>query len=177
MDALTTLLTQFSGGTLFLVLVTVAVAIKFLSDLLEWFYKKLKTYFNVKDEKEERHQEILSEIRKIQEENKHFEDLMAAQDRRLDALEKQSQILIERMQDSTRAYIMDKHHYFCYQIKAIDDMSLQDLERRFVYYKSAGGDTFIDGMMTDLRELPRITIEQISKNQIQTLKDEMGGKY
>ena len=71
----------------------------------------------------------------------------------------QMKITTERLQESTRNYIIDKHHYFCYQIKAIDDLSLQSLERRFLYYKAAGGNSFIDGLMEEIRELPRLNFQ------------------
>lgn len=65
-------------------------------------------------------------------------------------------LLQERMQENTRSYLIDAHHKFCYQIKKIDDLNLQSLERRYLYYKSSGGDTFIDNLMEDIRELPRV---------------------
>ena len=72
-------------------------------------------------------------------------------------------VLNDRMQDSTRAYIIEKHHYYCYQMKAIDDMSLQDLERRFMYYKASGGNTFIDSLMDEIRSLPKMTLEKMKE--------------
>jgi len=65
-------------------------------------------------------------------------------------------LLQERMQENTRSYLIDAHHKFCYQIKKIDDLNLQSLERRYLYYKSSGGDTFVDNLMEDVRELPRV---------------------
>ena len=84
------------------------------------------------------------------------------QTKEISSLKSQIGTLTERTQDSTRAYLIDKHHHFCYQIGGIDDMSLQDMERRFMYYKAAGGDTFIDGLMEEVRALPRLTLEHMS---------------
>ena len=62
----------------------------------------------------------------------------------------------ERLQENTRSYLIDAHHKFCYEIKAIDDLNLQAMERRYLYYKTAGGNSFIDGLMDQVRQLPRI---------------------
>ena len=84
---------------------------------------------------------------------------------KLTDLETQVKILNERTQDATRAYIMDKYNHYVVEVGAIDLAALQDLERRFSFYKAAGGDTFIDGMMEEIRELPRVTVEQLAAKQ------------
>jgi hypothetical protein len=63
----------------------------------------------------------------------------------------------ESLQESARSDLLDAHHKFCYEFKKIDDLSLQSIERRYLYYKTAGGDTFIDHLMEEVRELPRIS--------------------
>lgn len=60
------------------------------------------------------------------------------------------------MQENARSELLDAHHKFCYQFHKIDDLSLQSLERRYLYYKTAGGDTFIDHLMEEIRALPRV---------------------
>lgn len=190
MDAITSLLSMMSMDQIFLVVLLLLVATKFVSDLLEWLYKKLKSYFNIQDNKEKQYAAILSSIESIKadmDSRKKDADLQHSQidkiSRQLDAqegeytsmrntiesqtkelgnLKSQISVLTERTQDSTRAYIIDKHHYFCYQIGGIDDMSLQDLERRFMCYKALGGDTFIDALMEEIRRLPRITLEGLA---------------
>ena len=64
----------------------------------------------------------------------------------------------ERMQENSRSFLIDAHHKFCYQYKKIDDLNLQSIERRYLYYKTAGGDTFIDHLMEEIRSLPRVTV-------------------
>lgn len=190
MDAITSLLSMMSVDQIFLVLLLLLVAMKFISDLLEWLYKKLKSYFNIQDSKEKQYAAILSSIesikadmdsRKKDADSQHSQidkisrqldaqegeytsmrNTIESQTKELGNLKSQISVLTERTQDSTRAYIIDKHHYFCYQIEGIDDMSLQDLERRFMCYKALGGDTFIDALMEEIRRLPRITLEGLA---------------
>lgn len=61
----------------------------------------------------------------------------------------------ERMQENARSFLIDAHHKFCYKYKKIDDLNLQSIERRYLYYKTAGGDTFIDHLIEEIRSLPR----------------------
>lgn len=181
MDALETLLSQYSIGSIVLVIVLMAVAIKFLGELLAYFSDKLGAYFGMKqDDKDfkKETQEQLDTLLKQREGDETFR--MDTQKTLADMLENQKQmieqqrqlaekldhnthqvsLLQERMQDSTRAYIIDKYHHFK-MIGAIDIMSLEDLERRFMYYKEAGGDTFVDGLMEEIRALPVVTLEQL----------------
>lgn len=190
MDALTTLLSQLSIEGIIIVIVLFAVAVKFLGELFEYLYNKLKKYFDIKDAKEEQHAEIMNKLNSLEERSVRQEERSNHRQEQVDKMSKQldeqdrksadlkktlenqtkeisslkSQIgtLTERTQDSTRAYLIDKHHHFCYQTHGIDDMSLQDMERRFMYYKAAGGDTFIDGLMEEVRALPRLTLEHMS---------------
>ena len=190
MDALTTLLSQLSIEGIIIVIVLFAVAVKFLGEIFEYLYNKLKKYFDIKDAKEEQHAEIMNKLNSLEERSVRQEKRSNHRQEQVDKMSKQldeqdrksaelkytlenqtkeisslkSQIgtLTERTQDSTRAYLIDKHHHFCYQIGGIDDMSLQDMERRFMYYKAAGGDTFIDGLMEEVRALPRLTLEHMS---------------
>lgn len=61
---------------------------------------------------------------------------------------------------------------FCYEVKAIDDLNLQSLERRYLYYKAAGGNSFIDGLMEEIRSLPRINAQD--PRIINAINDERG---
>lgn len=190
MDALTTLQAQFSIEGIIIVIVLFAAAVKFLGELFEYLYNKLKKYFDIKDAREEQHVEIMNklnslETRSIKQEERsehrqaqvdkiskqldeqdrksaNLQLTLENQTKKISSLKSQIGTLTERTQDSTRAYLIDKHHHFCYQIGGIDDMSLQDMERRFMYYKAAGGDTFIDGLMDEVRSLPRLTLEHMS---------------
>ena len=191
MDALNTLLSQFSIEGLILLGVLFLVAVKFVGELFEYCYNKIKKYFDIKDEKEERHEEIMNSLEELKQQVSEQEELSKESSKQITNLsvqlkeqedksqifqkaidnqivkftdfETQLQNLCDRMQDSTRAYIIDKHHHYCYQIGAIDDMALQDIERRFMYYKAAGGNTFIDSMMEEVRNLPRLTLEQMQR--------------
>ena len=193
MDALVTLLSQFSIESIIITLVMFLAAVKVVGELLNWCYEKVKQHFNWKTQEDNRHSELMENFNELKIRNKQNEEenlrrdkliekisnqldeqdrktadmvkTLTAQTNELTNLKDRVQTLTDRVQDSTKAYIIDKHHHFVYQVKAIDDMSLQELERRFVYYKAAGGNTFIDGLMEEVRDLPKVTVEQMRLNQ------------
>ena len=153
------LFTQYSIETLVILVALLGFSIKAMSELWEWFYNKFKEHFSFRTQRDQDHQQLVTEIKElstdiktVREEVHHLEDNM-------NQFSDQMKITTERLQENARNYIIDKHHYFCYQIKAIDDLSLQSLERRFLYYKAAGGNSFIDGLMEEIRELPRLSFQ------------------
>ena len=52
-------------------------------------------------------------------------------------------------------HIIEKHHFFCYEVGSIDDLSLQHLETRYHFYEASGGNTYISKLMNEIRALPR----------------------
>lgn len=165
MEALTTLFSQYSIESIILFLVAIAVAIKGVSELWEFFYTKLRKYFNYQTQKEQSHKEVIEGIEELKQEiillrTEEIAPLKQQVDKSVERtkdIKNQVNLMTERLQETARSHIIDKHHYFCYELRHIDDLSLQSLEREYLYYKAAGGDTYIDGLMEDIRELPRLT--------------------
>ena len=159
LDALSTLLTQYSIETMILIVVMLGVATKFIGELIEWFYTKLRKYFNHQNDKDKAHSEITNGLLEIKEVIDQLMEKSEKLNTRVDCLEKQVVLTTERLQENSKSYIIDKHHYFFYQVGAIDDLNLQSLERRYLYYKSAGGDSYIDNLMEEIRELPKLNLQ------------------
>lgn len=135
------------------------VAIKFVGELVEWFYNKICKYFNYQNDKDKAHNEITDGISSVNEKTTQLLNDIGLLSSKVKTLEEQCTITTERLQEISRGYIIDKHHYFCYEVKGIDDLNLQSLERRFLYYKAAGGNSYIDGLMEEIRELPKINLQ------------------
>lgn len=154
MDFVKTFFEQYSLVEIFVFVIAILAGTKILSNLFEWFYNKMNVYFFKKTEEEK-------EINGLKEEYVNIINELKEIDKKLFFLKDQTKILTDRLQENSKSYIIDKHHYFCYQIKAIDDFSLQSLELRYMYYKSSGGDSYIDGLMQEIRELPKIDIKSI----------------
>ena len=71
------------------------------------------------------------------------------------SLSKKVDILIQSDKDDIKAFITREHHYFCYQKGWIDDNSLDCIEKRYTHYQKEGGNSFIETLMEQIRELPK----------------------
>lgn len=183
MDALNQLLSQYSLGDIILVIVLLVMCTKTLGDGIQWIYATLRRHFKKESKKEQivgEHETINNKIDTLSENIDRLCDSMDLVSKRADELgravsemdaryrsieerigriEEQEISLKEHIQGYTRAFIIDKYHYYCYQTHVIDDISLQSLEVCYLYYKSNGGDSFVDGLMERIRSLPRVNLE------------------
>lgn len=153
------LLSQYSIETLVILVALLGFSIKAMSELWEWFYNKFKEHFSFRTQRDQDHQQLIEQIKELSNDIKATQEEVQILENNMTQFSDQMKITTERLQENSRNYIIDKHHYFCYQVKAIDDLSLQSLERRFLYYKAAGGNSFIDGLMEEIRELPRLNFQ------------------
>lgn len=69
-------------------------------------------------------------------------------------------MLIESDKESIKAYATERHHFFVYEQGWIDNYSLECLERRFVIYQHENGNSFVEGLMDEIRALPKQPPEQ-----------------
>lgn len=177
MGELNFLLSNYSVEQLFLIIFIALLAFRVILELWKYFYDKAKGYFGVKNKKEKWEESTSTTLENI---NNKIDNLESAAEKRgkrlikvenkLDILEDHSEqthkqqkkldsqmkLVQERLQENTRSFLIDAHHRFCYEVKGIDDLNLQSLERRYMFYKTAGGDSFIDDLMNEIRELPRL---------------------
>ena len=100
----------------------------------------------------------------------YFKEEMKKQSKQIDQLKvlmaeltKKVQMLINSDKDSIKAYITKQHHHFVYDQKWIDDYSLDCIEQRYAHYKDQGGNSFIAGLMKELRELPLSDLSEQKK--------------
>lgn len=164
MEPITALLSQMSIESIILFVVGILVAAKALSEVIDWAYMRLKKYFNVKTKRDENQEEIIERLDRI-------EKRSIERDKKVDSINTEIGLIKTRLQDSTRSYIIDKYHYYVQELGVIDEAALQDIERRYLYYKEGGGDSFIELRMEELRQLPVITPEQLSLAQKRTLNN------
>ena len=131
-------------------IVILALAIKGLIDFYDW----AKVRFNAITSKE--HQKITEKETVKEDINKLFE-IQIVQNEAIDKLTKAVDLLLKSDKDEIKAWITEKHHYFCYEVKYIDDYSLDCIERRYAHYKEEGGNSFVADLMNDLRALKKVS--------------------
>ena len=137
------LLKNYSLRDIIIFIFMLALAIKWLVDFYDWAKIRIKKLTNEEQSAEELHQKML--------------DTLASHNEQINKMAKLINILIKSDRDDIKAWITEKHHYFCYDLGYIDDYNLQCVEARYKHYKEENGNTFIDELMKDIRALPIVS--------------------
>lgn len=151
------LLETFSLGEIIIFLVLFAVAIKSFFTFWDWAIERLKLIFHKEYEKEqlkEKFQEI------IKDQNKKLNNALQEHSQmryQMEEIHKMMNVLMESDRNDIKAWITEKHHYFCYEKGYIDDYSLDCLERRFASYEKEDGNSFVETLMNEIRALPKVS--------------------
>ena len=138
------LLKNYSLTDIAIFVVMLAFAIKGVVDFYDWAKNRITKTTSKQQSVEELHQKMI--------------DTLESHNEQIDKMAKSISILIESDKDDIKAWITEKHHYFCYDLGYIDDYNLQCVEARYKHYKEEDGNTFIDGFMTDIRALPIVSV-------------------
>lgn len=145
------LLKNYSLTDIIIFIVILAFAIKEIINFYDWAKKRIKEPVDKKYTERETQQKILETL------NSHNEQI--------EKMSKSIDILIRSDKDDIKAWITEKHHYFCYELGYIDDYNLQCIEARYKHYKEEDGNTFIDGFMIDIRALPIVSVVNKKENK------------
>lgn len=156
MSEITTLFTQYSVEELILLIIIVLFVLRALNEIFTYFYHKLKNHFGIETQKQSWEKEIVESLESIKEEIQTLKKQNTQTHKHQKEIDSAVSLVQERLQENTRSYLIDAHHKFCYEVHAIDELSLQAMERRYLYYKTAGGNSFIDNLMDEVRLLPKI---------------------
>ena len=132
------LITRFSLSQCLIFIILLGLAFKELYSFLEWLNEKGIKIFKNKYQNPKDKEQTINNLEK-----------------NVEQLTKKVNILLDSDRDDIKAFITRQHHYFCYQLKQIDDQSLDCIEKRYSHYKDQGGNSYIDTLMHDLRSLPR----------------------
>lgn len=138
------------------------IVIKGTWDLFDFFKNKYLVKFN-KDYDKKRQEEILQDHysdcqRQYEETMGAYENLSEKIDNVVDSVENinaKVNELIESDKHDIKQDIVKQYHYFVDRLGWIDDFSLDTLELRFDDYKTEGGNSYIAGLMSEIRQLPK----------------------
>lgn len=141
-------------------IILLAIAVKEGITLVIWFKDFFKKKFNddmkntvATKERNEQIYKIKEDIQfLIQNQEKIFEEIKL--------FKQQLEMIIESDKDDIKSWITEKHHFYCYERKWIDDYSMDCIEKRYGHYKDEGGNSFIEELMNELRNLPKTPPQQ-----------------
>ena len=89
-------------------------------------------------------------------------------DDRFKKIEDSIEMLIESDKEDIKAFITLQHHKFVYEQEWIDDYSMECLEKRFAIYEREHGNSFVLGLMNELRALPKRPPREVEHRYIGT---------
>ena len=161
---------MFSVNQIIIYTIMCALAIKGGVDFFEWCKEKYQKKFNKdhallnKQERleqhynvcKEQHEESMLRYKTLEGKIDNLSDVM---NKKVDKMEAQLVQLTESDMHDIKGWIVEKHHAF---IKKgwVDDFTMDTLERRFSDYIAEDGNSYIAGLMSELRALPHIPPEE-----------------
>lgn len=158
------LLSDLSLTQIALIIFMIAIAIKELITLIDFFSKKIKSTMNKEQETKDEKQEILNEINKIHEsmsknEEEHktitscIEEMKEENKQMFSHQQEILDMLVESDIDDIKSYIVKQYHAFSAQ-GWIDDFSMDVIEKRYEHYQKEGGNSYAKHLVERLRQLP-----------------------
>ena len=150
MKDLLTLLESYPLEQIIMFIVLLALAFKGIIDFFDWGKKRVSEATAETQEKAAEATNMKQSIDKL------FE-MQVQQTKAIDKLTHSVDILLQSDKDDIKSWITAQHHYFCYEVKYIDDYSLDCIERRYAHYVDEGGNSFIGNLMIDLRSLKKVS--------------------
>ena len=155
------LITNYSWSEIILFVIAFAAAIKGVVTFWDWGKDRLRKVYNKEDK--------IEEIKSLMVENKkqmnEFSNIQAQTINEIQHLKENITNLTASDKDDIKAWITEKHHHFCYDIKYIDDYSLDCIEKRYAHYVDEGGNSFISKLMEEIRNLPKVSDVESKQEQ------------
>lgn len=167
------LLSQYSLSDIIIFGVAAVVAVKGTWDLVDYFTSKYKAKFTkdynaLEREKElkERQDALEAHYRDCKGQHQEtielynsleakIDNLASVVNNKFEELDKRMDTLTTSDKFDIKSFIVEKYHFFVEEQGWIDDFSLDVLERRFEVYEAEGGNSYIAGLMKELRQLPK----------------------
>lgn len=142
------LFSKYSVDEVVMFVIMLALAIKGLISFMDWANDRLKQHFN----KETKVNSVEEQLKQIIESQRALSD-------KVDGISAQVETLFNSDRDDIKAWITEKHHYFCYKLGYIDDFNLNCIEKRYEHYKEENGNSFVADLMADIRKLPIVSAD------------------
>lgn len=139
---------NYTVGEMIIFIIIFALGIKQAIELIDWFKNKVKKSTDNTMSEKERNKMIDDKI--VQ-----FDNTLNKINNYIENFNNTLGILMDSDRDDIKSYIVEKHHFFCYTQKWIDDYSMDCLEKRYAHYVDENGNSYIKGLMDQIRALPR----------------------
>lgn len=135
------LLDSFSVSQILLFIFLLAIAVKEIFELIDWFKNRGKKHYEKIEHQENEIEELHNSINSLT--------------NSINLLKENVDLLIASDKDDIKAYITKEYHYFVEQKGWIDKFSLDCITKRYEHYKEEGGNSFIEELMKEISNLPK----------------------
>ena len=149
------LLAQYSLSQILIFLFVFGATLKTTITMIEWFWDRIGKVFKKQQAETEQQESFTEHIQRSEKQIKELYELHSKTEENLDKILNSIQLLINSDKDDVKAWITEKHHYYCYEKRHIDDYSLDCIEKRYTHYRNEGGNSFVEDLMRDIRRLPK----------------------
>lgn len=158
------LLATFSVEQILIFSIMLILAIKGGVDLFDWAHEKYIKKFNKdhlalnKQESLEQHYEKCREqqadfIEKYVTLENELYSLTEDINRKVGSIESQLEQLTKSDMHDIKSWVVEKHHYLTEQ-GWVDDFTMDTIEKRFEDYKKEKGNSYVEGLVNEIRALP-----------------------
>ena len=140
---------NYTVGEVIIFIIIFALGIKQAIEVIDWFKNKIRKSNDEELTEQQRFEKIEEHLQKTDATLEKIRSFIKDSDDKLE-------MLIGSDKDAIKAYIIEKHHHFCYVQKWIDDYTMDCLERRYKHYVDEKGNSYVLSLMENLRKLPRV---------------------
>ena len=160
------LLQQYTLQQIILFVVMLALAIKGAVDFFDWCKQKYQKKFDKDYAKKNEHDELVQHYKQCASQHDETLNLYNNLENKIDTLTDTVNIRFNEVEESIKTltdsdmhdikgWIVEKHHKYIPQ-NWVDDFAMDTLEKRYSDYKKEGGNSYINGLMDELRALPHV---------------------
>lgn len=161
-------LSDYSFAEILVLIIIFILAVKESISLFDWAKARFRKASNKAYEEKREHDKIEEEIKDLNKEKKVFDKEFQDADDRFKKIEASIEMLIESDKEDIKSFITLQHHKFVYEQEWIDDYSMECLEKRYAIYEREHGNSFVLGLMNEVRALPKRPPREVEHRYVGT---------
>lgn len=136
------LLNAYSGKEIAVFICLLAIALKEVIELFKYFKKEGYALYQKANEDNEQNLQIQGNSQKL--------DLILE---KVNNLQEKIDVLEQSDKDGIKTWIVYRYKEILKDPKQLDSMGMDLLEKRFKHYQAEGGNSYIEDLMTTIREI------------------------
>lgn len=141
------LLTSASPEMAILSFFLVVIGVKEAIELFKYFFGLVKKKVDKDNDAEYTTKDLINKLDKL-------EKSISERDKQIALVSDTIDLLVESDKDDIKGWIVERYHHFMAQ-EWIDDFSMDVIEKRFTHYQILGGNSYVETLVKQIRQLPR----------------------